>query len=100
MSDNQAEFQAESVDQAERQGEIIPESETGSRERPHLVRSYKSRWHGDVAEDDEDDREPMASACLCLDFFLADDHSFSLSLRRLGYFANTTETYQSNDLHP
>jgi hypothetical protein len=93
-------FQAETVDEVERQGDIIPESETAQRERPHLVRSYKSRWGGDADEDDEDDGEPMVSSSLILAPSSTDNYSFSLSLRRLGWFANTTGTYQSKNPHP
>ena len=52
-------YQTESVVEPEHPGDIIPESESASRERPHLVRTYKPRYGCDDDEWDELDCAPM-----------------------------------------
>jgi len=92
--------QTESAVETDHLGDIIPESESVSRERPHLVRTYKPRYGCDVDEWDEDDTAPMVSSAQVSTWLSTDRHSFSLSHRQLVESSTTIVIYQSMNLHP
>ena len=60
--------QTESAVETDHPGDTIPESESVSRERPHLVRTYKPRYGCDDDDEwDELDSAPMVGSSPNLD---------------------------------